>query len=274
MKRSGIERWKRFGRSLGHRLGLSILLWSVAACRSIERPEHFRIEPSARWWRTPLTGEVEITAGGAPGSATEIDVEEDLGLERENHLTFSADVHLADHRLTLSYLPLSFDGDAVLSEDIKFRDQLFLKGESVKSQVSLDTLIARYDYPLYGDDRAGARLGASIYWWELEAEIESLTTFTQAERDFSRLLPGAHIEGHQPFGPAILEILGAAALLDEGRRLFELDGQISVPLEELGIPLKGAVGGGYRYLFYGLNEDTNVGDLTVQGPFAELSFWF
>lgn len=74
-----------------------------------------RIVPRARYWRPSLSGAIEITAGGWPGSASRIDVADDLKLGSADTSKGGLELLLGNHRPGVLYEPTSFHGDTTLS---------------------------------------------------------------------------------------------------------------------------------------------------------------
>jgi hypothetical protein len=258
-------RRRRLARALARIV--SILPPALAACRS-EADPHATLQ--TRLFSAAVTGSVQITQGGTPGSGSHLHLADDLDLDPADQPELLADFELYGVRLGGSWLPLEFDGKEELDEDEVFRGTTFPAGSRVKSELELETWKLRLDVPAYEGDVAGVRAGAGAYWWEFDLDLRDVDTGVEESRDFSRLLPSLNVATSWRITRGITAGFEAAfAAIDEGRHLWDLDASARF------VVARGfAFHLGFRFLRYDLEEDTNDGEINVFGPTFGMSWRF
>jgi hypothetical protein len=230
----------------------------------------FHVVPYVRaWWAEPH-GNLFITRGGHPGSASRIDVEDDLSLDSEWILEPGVDVVLGRHRLGVAYVPLDFTGRTTLDAPIVFHGTTFPAGTPTRSEVKLPLWIVRYDYALVRESFGELRVGPQLDVWKLDSRVEDTSPGGASERrSFGSALPGLSLTGTATLGPFDLRATAAGAYRPSDRYILDFDGGLAVhPARGLALEL------GYRWLGADINETTNDGDLRFRGPFVALSFRF
>ncbi len=216
----------------------------------------------ATFFPTTVAGNLEITQGGVPGSASRIDVADDLDLADDAYGNFALELDDGRLRLGLQYLPFGFQGDTTLDRDLIFHGRTFPAGNRVESDLGLKTWSARVDGALIQESEFEVRLGVGAYWWDFDLELSDLDAAVTDSREFSRLLPAVTATSWAALGRGFaVRFDGAFATLDEGRRL--VDAAASVDYEFID---RVHASLGWRWLRYWLNEDTNTGLLDLYGP--------
>lgn len=217
-----------------------------------------------------IEGNVEITQGGVPGSASRIDVDDDLGLERAVPLELGVELEYGAWRVQANRLPLGWQGSEVLRRDVLFHGRTFAAGDRIESELDLETWWGRVDAALIRDERFELRAGAGVWWWQFDLELRDLDTGVVDARAFSRLLPAATLAAQLELADGwVLRGDGAYAAIDAGRRLVDasvlLDWRVAERLH---------AAAGWRRLRLWLDEDTNDGLLDLSGPLLTLTLRF
>jgi len=119
-----------------------------AAWWNVEHDDHrtWKVALSGGALRQELDGKVQVDS--ALGSAM-VDVDL-LDLDHEDTGWAEIDLQLFQkHHLRLLYLPIEYDGDAVLDVPIRFGDITFDISDRVTSELDLDTYELSYRYDIY-----------------------------------------------------------------------------------------------------------------------------
>lgn len=220
-----------------------------------------------------VSGSMLITRGGVPGSGSEADLDDTLGIDTgfvyEVGLAWAPFRDFARHRVFVAYERFAAEETRVLPSSVVFRDVLFPANHRVASKVEFDFLKAGYEALLHDDGRASLRAGVGGWLWRFQGTMQDLDGTGDQSRSFRHVLPVAHVAGEVRTGP-----WHAGASLSGG--------WIGDRRWTLG--LSGAVGGtvwsrlrvevGYRWTRFVFDETTNEGDVVFHGPFLGASLEF
>jgi hypothetical protein len=232
----------------------------------------FTIVPVIRYWRTSPSGNMTITAGGRTGSGSQIDLSSDLGLSTANAVEGGVAAYFGDHRIAIRYDPTSFHGDASLDHPITYHGTIYPAGARVSSDVSLNFVIPQYDYRLWSAGNTDLRAGVRGYVWTLDSELDGSSAGgnLQESRRFTHFLPAGLIALEGGWGDLRLGGSLSGGLLASDRYVADLEAGVGWCLldERLRVDL------GYRWLYFGFHETTNVGTLNADGLLVSLSAKF
>lgn len=142
---------------------MAVLLLALAA--PLAQDENI----GARWreWKAAIDGHLEGEGDTLP--ATNIDVDDDLGFERENAHEIQLYLSIPFFgRFYAGYWWVDYEGSETLERTITFADRVFTAGTPVDSRLELDMYYLTYEFPfpslpLGGDDLRldlGVQLGA------------------------------------------------------------------------------------------------------------------
>ncbi len=227
--------------------------------------------PFGCYFFSNVYGSLLIIKGGKPGSGERINVREDLNLEADQVPEAGFGFSPRDHRLGFEYLPLRFKGKDTLSEPLVFHGANYPTGTRVNSDLDYNFYSFRYDYRVLRADLGDLRVGFQGYYWVFDSRIKGSApgaTFDE-HRGFSSFYPAGILSGQLRFGILHLNdsfVLGGLSL---ERSIIDTAGSAGVRLwNHLDLDL------GYRAMHFDMTETTNDGDLTVHGPFFQLSITF
>ena len=207
------------------------------------------------------------------GFGTTIDIEDDLDLDDSENITAELAVSLGDFKLTAGYLPLSFEGNTLLSRSIIFSGDLFPVGTRVESEVEVDILdIGLTWYILNFDDtptrfQLGVELAAKIT--DAEAQLSDLTLGITESISETLPFPTVGVRGRVAFSD-LVGINGRVGYIGYDDNHF-LDADIQ--LEVSPIPMLG-VYGGYRVLDIEIDESDFFLDSDFSGFYGGAFFRF
>ncbi len=257
-------------RRLGERLALLLLAGVGPACAlqpSADGP--FTVVPRARFQDLALSSssKVFITSGGQPGTATSIDLRNDLGVDGASAPVVGVDLVWGDRRVRLGLESESFDGHATLGQALVFNGVTFPAGTAASTNLDLTFVTAGYDGLVWHDDDTDLWLGAEAFVWTFDMGMEAPGAGLSASRSFTHALPALTASCTWQCSEdwrLVTEFQGG--LLGSDRRIVDLEaGFVTLLGERLNLDI------GYRYRDFRFHETTNTGELVAHGPF--LAAW-
>jgi len=230
------------------------------------------------WYFTPWarvsylspSGEQFITKGGVPGSATWIDLEDDIDLDDSFVPELGLTVDYKRHRVKGSYEPIRFEGTTVLPRSVIFHAWTFVAGEEVTSEVNVDLWKLGYSYAIVDNPSLTVRAGLAGWVWTYDGRMTSHTTGAVDKRAFTHVLPVATAEAEVGLGGTWVA-RGAIRYGTVGadRYMFEAEAGVGVELmRHVGLEL------GWRYMLFSFVETTNLADMAFMGPYIGVSYTF
>ena len=230
----------------------------------------FELGVRGYYWFPELSGDIRVDDSSIVG--TELNLEDDLGVDDESYPIIEVLAGIGRHHLSLSFYNADYEGDVVLSQDIIFNGELFQVNERVVSNLEYDNYDFMYRYDLIDLENflAGGSLGlvARLMVFDGSASITSTTVTTK--EDFTAPIPmlGAN------FHVGILKDILEARVLVTGigysdNSAFDGLAEISVtPFPFLDIH------GGYRFFKIDIEEDDVKFDFDNSGLYVGLTVSF
>ena len=233
-------------------------------------PAFPRFAAFGSYGRPSVSGTMLITRGGEPGSGSEIDVDDTLGLDDGDVFEVGiAWAPFARHRVFVAYERFAFDAEEVLPESVIFRDVMFDAGDRVASSLELDIVKAGYEALLAGTPSSSLRAGIAGWIWRYQGSLENLDGPEDQSRSFTHVLPVAHVAADAAFGVLHVAARAAGGWIGTDRYVIDLSGGIGVRLwDRLSLDL------GWRWTRFVFDETTNEGDLVFSGPYVGLTVDF
>lgn len=233
-------------------------------------PAFPRFAAFGSYGRPSVSGTMLITRGGEPGSGSEIDVDDTLGLDDGDVFEVGvAWAPFARHRVFVAYERFSFDAEEVLPESVIFRDVMFDAGDRVASSLELDIVKAGYEALLAGSPSSSLRAGIAGWVWRYQGSLENLDGPEDQSRSFTHVLPVAHVAADAAFGVLHLTARASGGWIGTDRYVIDLSGGVGVRLwDRLSLDL------GWRWTRFVFDETTNEGDLVFSGPYVGLTVDF
>jgi hypothetical protein len=215
------------------------------------------------------SGTTYITKGGVDGTATTVDLHDDLDTGGGNAWEVGVGVRYRRHRVHLSYEWMSFSGDRVLTEPLIFHAETYPLGEQVKSTLDLTFLKAGYDYAFVLTPKFSARAGLSAWLWDFDQRMKGIDSGIDSERSFSHVFPLLDLYGEYRFGWAHVGLRASGGGVASDRYIVDLEATVGARIgKSISIDV------GYRWMQFDFHETTNLADMTFQGPSISISTVF
>ena len=158
----------------------------------------------AALWKVGAAGNVSVGADGTSG--TELEVDDDLGLDGSDNVVVGA-IHMGfTHQLVLSYLDFELTGQGALQEDARFGNADFLAGQELNGSLELQALGAGYRYAGSGDAWSSG-FSVELVWFEVEARA-SASRGEWEKGDLDLVLPAVGVFAE--WKPAMFLALGGS----------------------------------------------------------------
>ena len=248
-----------------------LLLASIGPACALHRPgdagdDGIAVTPWARYESLQLqsSSDVFITSGGAPGSASTIDLKDDLGVDGASAASAGVDLTWGDQRVRVGYTSAPFDGKATLANPVIFNGVTFPAGAQTKSNLDLTFATLGYDSRIWHDDDSALRIGGEVVAWSFDMSVQAAGAGLSASRSFTHVLPAVTACYEQQFATDWRFSTDlTAGYLGSDRSVVEIQAGVGTLLWK-GLHLDV----GYRYQDLTFHETTNQGDLAASGPFV------
>lgn len=197
------------------------------------------------------------------GIGSKVDLEGDLDLDNSSNMMAEAALSLGDFKITAGYLPLSFQGNSVLTRTISFDGKTYRSDQRVASSLDLDILdVGATWYFLNKDDTPSRlQLGVTVAAKITDATASLVDLSTQSTHSGSATvpIPTVGLRGRIALAD-FLGINGKIGYLGYGDNHF-LDADMQLEFSPL--PLTG-IFAGYRILDVAIDES----DIYVDADFS------
>ena len=225
-----------------------------------------------RYWRPTL--ESEIVASSAALLGTTIDPVSDLGLDEEQN-AFEGRVGLTllgRHKFRIGYLPLSFDGDRVITRTITFQGQTFTANvDRVLTDLDVKILRAGYEFDFFKTPVGYLGVLLEVHYFDVQARLRTIASAKDESADFKFPFPVVGLAFRAYPITQILSVGAEVVGVTIGSRGHYLDGEASVTLSPWPFV---ELTGGYRVIDLHGEEGDDSFDLLLHGPFASLTVRF
>lgn len=125
------------------------------------------------------------------GEGTDLDLEDDLGLESSMSVArVGGYVWLGRrHRLDVAYFDMSRDASRVIDETIEFGDQVFQINSTIESEQNLSILKADYTFAALARERGYLGIVAGLYVADMSMTLSERTLGSYESEDLTAPLP-------------------------------------------------------------------------------------
>jgi hypothetical protein len=209
-------------------------------------------------------GKFAVSSGNVKGTSVDMD---DLGFDDSENYLVEAALKFGSFRLYAAYMPVSFSGDEVLTQDINFNGETYIAGSKVDSDLNIDLYQAGLAWYLIDVDDLPVRLqlGPELSALYIKADAKMKENVYNLNESDSINMPLATIglRGRLALGD-YLGVAGRVGYLGyDGNTFIDADAQV----EFSPIPMLGLFAG-YRYLDIDIDESDVLINATFTGPFA------
>ncbi|HEV8664000.1 MAG TPA: hypothetical protein VGT06_12805 [Candidatus Methylomirabilis sp.] len=226
----------------------------------------------ARYWRPILESVIVASAPGFPG--TTVDPVTDLGVEEEQN-AYEARAGLTllgRHKFRIGYLPLSFDGDRTLTQNITFQGETFTATTRVLTDLDVKILRAGYQFDFFKTPLGYMGILFEVHYFDGEARLRDDTGGQDEKVDFRVPVPVVGLAFRTY--PTITRVVSVGAELVgvyAGSTGHYLDGEASITISPFPFV---EITGGYRVIDLEGEDGDDSLDLFLHGPFASITLRF
>ncbi len=224
------------------------------------------VDVEARYWFTNLDANIEASSGAVIG--TDLNLVSDLGID--DHESFPEGritLELGHNRLRYAYMPLSWSGNTTISSSLSFAGMIFPSSTRVSTDVQFDYHRFSYEYDFI--DKLNNRLGLIVEVKYLDGRV-NLKDAAFGLDESTRLqipIPAVGVGGELAI-PFLANVRAEITAMSLGSLAYVVDGEVNIGFKPL--PFVN-VSAGYRYLRFHIEQDTDIGSVTLRGPFITLS---
>jgi hypothetical protein len=230
----------------------------------------FEIGIRGYYWFPSFSGNVKVDAEGLTG--TNIDLENDLGMDEESYPVVEAFIGAGNHHLSAAYFKADYSGTATLTRDINFNGITFPVGALTASSLEYDAYDVMYWYDIIDLENflAGGSLGIVGRVEVFDGDISIQTTGLAEKVGFTAPIPQLGLNFHVGVLADILELrlLGTGMAIGGGT-VFDGLAELSLtPIPFIDIH------GGYRTFIIDADIDDVEFDYDTSGPYVALTLSF
>ncbi|MFZ3072842.1 MAG: hypothetical protein WA162_06340 [Thermodesulfobacteriota bacterium] len=230
-------------------------------------PAQAVMEFDARYWFTNLSSDVKITESGLIG--TKIDLADDLGVDdSENFLEGRITLGFGDHHIRYSYMPMSWEGDEIVTQSVNFGGKTYSAATSVKTNLDVAYHRLGYEYDIV--NTLGNKIGviAEVKYFDIDAGLKS--PVNDESKSLAVPLPAIGVVVQVGL-PAFLSVGAEITGITAGNAGNLIDAEASLNLTPAPFV---TISAGYRYLVLHAENGDDELNFKVSGPFAMVSAGF
>lgn len=223
------------------------------------------VDVEGRYWFSNLDDKIQVTGAGVTG--TEIDLVNDLGVDdKKNFFDARITLELGSHKLRYGYMPLKWDGNNTLSQSIVFNGQTYSATTNVDSELKMDYHRLGYEYDII--DTLNNKLGIifEVKYFDGNASLKAPGAGLDESESFKAPIPTVGIAAQVGL-PLLISVGGEVTGISLGSKAYMVDGEVGVNIKPFPFVI---ISGGYRVFMLHLENNDDLADLTVKGPFVML----
>ncbi len=223
------------------------------------------------YWLPDFKG--NVTYDGDVADATDLDLVDDLGMERESYPMIEIFAGLGDHHLSFTYYQASYSGSETLDQDIDFGDETFSADADVDSDLEITVMDFAYQWDAIDLENilAGASLGlvGKVKYLDITASVEE-DTVGKEEADIGVPIPMVGLNFHVGILADIVEArVQVTGMGYSGNNVVEFLADVSyTPFPFMDIHA------GYRSFSLGVDVEDVEAELVTAGPYVALTIGF
>lgn len=222
------------------------------------------VDVEARYWFADFDDTIKVTEGSAVG--TDINLVDDLGVGDENFVEGRITLELGSHKIRYGYMPLKWEGSNTLARSITFNGQTYSASTNVESDLKMDYHRLGYEYDII--DSLNNKLGVifEVKYFDGEASLKAPSAGLDERESFKAPIPTLGLAAQVGL-PFLLSVGGEITGITLGSDAYLVDAEAMVNLKPAPFVV---ISGGYRVFKLHLEDDDDLADITVKGPFVML----
>lgn len=235
----------------------------------------FGFGAQAKYWIPNFKGDLRVDGQGLAG--TELDMENDLGISKENYPGVEAFLGVGNHEFRFAYSQVNLSGGNYINRNILFDGDAYLVGAYVESELNTNMFDLEYQYKFLNLENilAGFSLGliGRIKYFDGEVKMQSSTpgSVNYNREDFHIPIPMVGLGVNIGILANILEARGEIVGMGYSDSYF-YDGMAELsftPFPFLNIH------GGYRAMSIKIDDISDIyAKMDFYGPYAGLAVNF
>lgn len=230
----------------------------------------FEIGVRGYYWSPSIDGTLKMDEAGVIGS--NIDFEQDLGIDDEDYPSFEVFIGSDNHHLSLTYTGIDYSGSKILTRSIIFGGQTYSVSSLVTSSFKYDMLdlCYQYDFLDFENVLAGFSLGGVFQIKYLDGAVSLKTMGIEEKEDFTIPVPMLGLNLHIGLLADILKVkIRGTGITYSGNNMYEALAEVSwTPFPFMDIH------GGYKVFTTDIDEDDVLFDYDMSGVFFGLTLSF
>ncbi len=225
----------------------------------------------ARVWIPTFEGELRVDDGSVTG--TEMDLQDDLGIDDEYFPGAEAFFGIGDHEITVSFSQIDLSGSKKISKDITFNGDTYPAGTNVDSELTTSMIDLEYQYKFLNLENilAGFSLGLIAKVKFFDGEFNLSSSAVESREDIQVPVPMLGLGAKIGILADVLEARAKVAGIGyDGSYSYDASADISVnPFPFLNIY------GGYRIMSLKIDDVEDIyTKMDFYGPYAGLAITF
>ncbi|MBI5967773.1 MAG: hypothetical protein HY882_07945 [Deltaproteobacteria bacterium] len=247
-----------------------VLIWPVFSWSQVG--EDYNIEIEGRYWMPKLDSTVKVVENFL---GTDIKLVDDLGFDdRKNFAEGRLQIKFfKKHKFNLSYLPMKWDADKIITRTIEFAGTSYTVGTRVQSKLDLNFYKVGYEYDFLAGKVGFLGAGIDVLVANVSVALkapEVLPTPIDEKEDTTIPIPMIGLIGRlYPFKWVNLTAKISGIPLGQYGNVIDAEGSLNInPIKYVGIS------GGYRYFGVDAKYNDNSLDFKLNGPFVSLNIRF
>lgn len=218
------------------------------------------VDVEGRYWFTSLGTKISVTDAGVGG--TEVDFTDDLGVDgNKGFLEGRVALELGPHRFRYAYMPMEWSATERIGTTVNFGGRTFAANTTVETNLKADYHRIGYQRDVF--DFAGNHVGLilEVKYFDTEASLKS-TVFDETE---SVRAPIPAVGASASFGlPFLFNIEGEITGMTLGSDIYMYDAEAALVLKPAPFV---KLAGGYRILKFHVENDDDMAELSLNGPY-------
>jgi hypothetical protein len=233
--------------------------------------ENYNVEFEGRYWYPKLDATVKIVDNNI---GTEFNPIDDLGWDDqkgfgEARFQFKFKF-FGSHKFNFSFLPMKWDGDQAITQDIQFSGKTYPAGTRVQSEMDIKFYKGGYEYDFIDGWLGFLGVTFDVLVADTRIQLKAPSLGFDQKEDLTVPIPMIGINSRLHLGKYV-NLTAKVSGLPAGHYgyIYDLDGSLNInPVKYVGIAL------GYRFFGLKAEYDDNKLDTKLQGPFAALNIRF
>lgn len=223
------------------------------------------------YWVTNLSSNMTVSNAGVPGTGTNVDLVDDLGMDPDSSFPGGRlTLGFGGHKIRYGFTSLSWEGANTLAIPVDYGNQSFLASANVTSTLDINYHRLAYQYDLVSLLSNKVGFIAELKYFDIDATIDEAATGKSAAESIGAPIPTVGVAAQVGL-PFLANISGEITGIYLGTYGNLIDAEAAVNYSPLPLVTLSA---GYRIFSLKIEADQNLADFSVSGPFIMVQAGF